>query len=152
MAPRMGPAEQLVRGAAEQSECWGFKVLQFVFGDVLPRGMRSAVRLRPSNLLSVSGSAFERLTLCLIRAWSRQASAPNLPASVGPRAKPGTRRLPKLSLCTSPEKTDTEFQCFLVFDYGIRGTLSCCSAGWRVKDQSKFLSRGAASAHFPDVD
>ena len=52
----MGPEEQLVRGAAEQSECWGFKVLQFVFGDVLPRGMRSAVRLRPSNLLSVSGS------------------------------------------------------------------------------------------------
>src|SRR6202043_347736 len=30
--------------------------------------------------------------------------------------------------CTSPEKTDTEFQCCLVFDYGIRGTLSCCSA------------------------
>jgi hypothetical protein len=58
MAPRMGPAEQLVGGAAEQSKCWGFKVLQFVFGDVLPRGMRSGVRLRPSNLLSVSGSAW----------------------------------------------------------------------------------------------
>src|ERR1700731_4496163 len=98
MAPRMGPAEQLVRGAAEQSECWGFKVLQFVFGDVLPRGMRSGVRLDRPNLLSGSGSAFERLTLCFIRAWSRQASAPNLPASVGPRAKPGARRLPKLSL------------------------------------------------------
>jgi hypothetical protein len=26
------------------------------------------------------------------------------------------------------------------------------SAGWRVKDQSKSLGRGAASAHFPDVD
>src|ERR1700726_1942012 len=98
MAPRMGPAEQLVRGAAEQSECWGFKVLQFVFGDVLPRGMRSAVRLRPPNLLSVSGSAFERLTLCFIRAWSRQVFSPNLPVCVGPRAKRGERRLPKLSL------------------------------------------------------
>jgi hypothetical protein len=49
VAPRMGPEEQLVGGAAEQSECWGFKVLQFVFGDVLPRGMRSAVRFdRPT--------------------------------------------------------------------------------------------------------
>ena len=26
------------------------------------------------------------------------------------------------------------------------------SAGLRVKDQSQFLGRGAASAHFPDVD
>jgi multidrug efflux pump subunit AcrB len=38
------------------------------------------------------------------------------------------QQLNDLALCTSPEKTDTEFQCFLVFDYGIRGTLSCCSA------------------------
>jgi len=45
----MGPKEQLVGGAAEQSECWGLKGLQFVFGDVLPRGMRSAVRFdRPT--------------------------------------------------------------------------------------------------------
>src|ERR1700737_4504521 len=61
-------------------------------------GYAVSCSLRPSNLLSVSGSAFERLTLCFIRAWSRQASAPNLPASVAPRVKPGARRLPKLSL------------------------------------------------------
>src|ERR1700726_1004877 len=137
MAPRMGPAEQLVRGAAEQSECWGFKVLQFVFGDVLPRGMRSGVRLRPSNLLSVSGSAFERLTLCFIRAWSRQASAPNLPASVWPKGEAGRAPLTKA----------VSFKRFLVL---LEGRLF--SAGWRVKDQSKSLGRGAASAHFPDVD
>ena len=96
-APRMGPKEQLVGGAAEQSECWGVKVLQFVFGDVLPRvcGQLLASTVQPAIRVRLS---LARLTLCFIRAWSRQASAPNLPASVGPRAKPGARRLPKLSL------------------------------------------------------
>jgi len=91
----MGPEEQLVGGAAEQSECWGFKVLQFVFGDVLPRGMRSAVRFDRPTCYPCPPLPAGRLTLCFIRAWSRQASAPNLPASVSPRAKPGARRLPK---------------------------------------------------------
>src|SRR6266446_6960437 len=33
----MGPEEQLVGGAAEQSECWGGSSFGFVFGGVLPR-------------------------------------------------------------------------------------------------------------------
>jgi hypothetical protein len=33
----MGPEEELVGGAVEQSECGGFKVRQFLFGGVLPR-------------------------------------------------------------------------------------------------------------------
>ena len=33
----MGPEEELVGGALEQSECGGFKVRQFLFGGVLPR-------------------------------------------------------------------------------------------------------------------
>jgi len=37
VAPRMGPKEQLVGGAAKQSECWGVKVWQFIVGGVLPR-------------------------------------------------------------------------------------------------------------------
>src|SRR6202023_388577 len=75
----------------------GFKVLQFVFGDVLPRvcGQLLASTVHPAIRVRL---CLARLTLCLIRAWSSQASAPNLPASVGPRAKPGARRLPKLSL------------------------------------------------------
>src|SRR6202022_5127387 len=72
-------------------------MLQFVFGDVLPRvcGQLLASTVQPAIRVRL---CLARLTLCLIRAWSRQASAPNLPASVGPRAKPGARRLPKLSL------------------------------------------------------
>jgi len=61
----MGPKEQLVGGAAEQSECWGLKGLQFVFGDVLPRGMRSAVRFDRPTCYPCPPLPAGRLTLCL---------------------------------------------------------------------------------------
>jgi len=76
-APRMGPEEQLVGGAAEQSECWGFKVLQFVFGDVLPRGMRSAVRFdRPTcyPCPALPGAAHIMLYTSMVEASERTQS------------------------------------------------------------------------------
>src|ERR1700730_6072795 len=76
----------------------GFKVLQFVFGDVLPRGMRSGVLLRPSNLLSVSGSAWRVSHYALYEHGRGKRAHPIYQRVFGPRAKPGARRLPKLSL------------------------------------------------------
>ena len=54
---------------------------------------------------------------------------------------------PKGEAGRAPLTKAVSFKRFLVL---LSGRL--CSAGWRVKDQSKFLGCGAASAQFPDVD
>jgi hypothetical protein len=59
----MGPEEKLVGGVVEQSECWGFKGRQFVFGGVWPRvcGPLFASTVQPAIRVRLS---LARLTLC----------------------------------------------------------------------------------------
>jgi hypothetical protein len=114
----------------------GFKVLQFVFGDVLPRGMRSAVSFdRPTcyPCPALLGAAHIMLYTSMVEASERTQST----SECWPKGEAGRAPLTKA----------VSFKRFLVL---LEGRLF--SAGWRVKDQSKSLGRGAASAHFPDVD
>jgi hypothetical protein len=96
VTPRMGRCRAR-RRSRQKSECWGAGSSgRVLFGLRLTSGMRSAIKpltVQPAIRVRLFFGAAHIMPLC--GAWSRQASAPNLPASVCPRAKPGARRLPK---------------------------------------------------------
>jgi hypothetical protein len=132
VTPRRGRCRAR-RRSRQKSECCGAGSSgRVLFGLRLTSGMRSAIKpltVQPAIRVRLFFGAAHIMPLC--GAWSRQASAPNLPASVCPRAKPGARRLPKLRFLKSR---------------------FCLVRSWRVQDQAKLLGRGATGAHFPNID
>ena len=136
----MGPEEKLVGGVVEKSECGeGGKYLRVCLWWRLASGMRSAASLRPSNLLSVSGSPCGAVHIMLYA-----------------------------SMVEASERTQSTSECFAQGRSRARAAYQSFSfkrrffsesqgnrslrPGLRVKDKSKCLGRGAAGAHFPDID
>src|ERR1700732_1526740 len=126
----MGREEKLVGGVVEKSECGGGSTWGFVFDGVLPRGMRSGASLRPSTLLSVSGSFWRssHYALCEhVEASERtQSTSESMPMGEAGRA-------PLTKAC-------------------VLKILFCLARRWRVQDQVKLLSGSTAGAHFPNID
>ena len=95
-APRMGPCR---KSSSQESSSGpnaeGGSGGRFLFGGVLPRGCGQLLASTVQPAIRVRLWLWRGSHYAFMRAWSRQASAPNLPASVCPRAKPGARRLPK---------------------------------------------------------
>src|SRR5712671_3380158 len=99
--------------------------------------MRSGASLRPSNLLSVSGSPWRGSHYALYEHGR------------GKRAHPIYQRV----LAQGRSRARAAYQsCLFKKVSFLEEGKRLLSAGWRVKDESKSLGRGAAGAHLPDVD
>ena len=116
----------------------GGKCLRVCLWWRLTSGMRSGASLRPSNLLSVSGSPCGAVHIMLYASMVEASE----------RTQSTNECVPKGEAGRAPLTKAVYLKKILFWSKG-RDSLS---AGLRVKDQSQFLGRGAASAHFPDVD
>jgi hypothetical protein len=133
----MGPEEKLVGGVVEKSECGGVEVLaglSLMASYLAVCGQELALD-RPTcyPCPALFGAVHIMLYASMVEASERtQSTSEWMPMGEAGRA---------------PLTKAFSFKRFLVL---LSGRL--LRAGLRIKDQSKFLGRGAASAHFPDIN